>query len=217
LLTRKEKEERIIQLLKEGKNSKEIAAEVHVSFTTISLINKRVFGDESHPSLRTQAYRMFLEGNKPVNAAMTLDIPYDETKKLWNQYLELNKESVLLRIKNELQNDVTSFIKLYKEMKRNHSTIDEMWEGLETAQDIKAKSAFLKLLEKELSEAENKNNDLTQQIKEKIDTITRLNSEIFAIGKIKNSLIVQLRFAQEKMRNSFFTNNVSSQIPFQLR
>ena len=88
-------------------------------------------------------------------------------------------------------------------MKRNHSTVDEMLEGLEMAQDIKVNSAFLKLLEKEISEVQNKNNNLTQQIKEKIDIMTRLNSEIFAIGKIKNSLVLQLRFAQDKMRNSF--------------
>ena len=82
MLTRKEKENRIIELLKQGKTSKEIAAEVHVSFTMIHLINRRFFGDENHPSLRTQAYRIFLEGNKPVNVSMTLDISYDETKKL---------------------------------------------------------------------------------------------------------------------------------------
>ena len=33
---------------------------------------------------------------------------------------------------NELQNDFESFVNLYKEMKRNDITIDEMWEGLET-------------------------------------------------------------------------------------
>jgi hypothetical protein len=101
-------------------------------------------------------------------------------------------------------------------MRRNHSTVDEMWEGLVTSLDIKAKSAYLESLTEAISEAENKKNNLTQQIKEKIDIITRLNSEIFAIGKIKNSLILQLRFAQDKMRNGFFTNNVSNQIPFQL-
>ena len=216
MLTRKEKENRIIQLLKQGKSSKEIAAEVHVSFTMISLINKRLFGDENHPSLRSEAYRMFSEGNKPVNVAMTLDIPYDETKKLWNQYTDLDKGPVILGIINELQNNFESFVNLYREMKRNHRTVDEMWEGLVTSLDIKAKSAYLESLTEAISEAENKKNNLTQQIKEKIDIITRLNSEIFAIGKIKNSLILQLRFAQDKMRNSFFTNNVSSEIPFQL-
>ena len=101
-------------------------------------------------------------------------------------------------------------------MKKNDITIDEMWEGLETSLDIKAKSAHLESLTEAISEAENTYDNLTQQIKEKIDIITRLNSEIFAIGKIKNSLILQLRFAQDKMHNGFFTNNVHREIPFHL-
>ena len=90
-----------------------------------------------------------------------------------------------------------------------------MGKGLKPHLTSEAKSSYLESLTEAISEAENKNNNLTQQIKEKIDIITRLNSEIFAIRKIKNSLILQLRFAQDKMGNSFFTNNVTSEIPFQ--
>ena len=215
MLSRQEKEKLVIQLLEEEKSQREISKIAKVSFTFISNVRKKIEGNNSQPSLRSQAYRMFLEGENPVNVSMTLDIPYDETKKLWNQYIDLDKGPVLLRIINELQNNFESFVNLYKEMKKNDSTVDEMWEGLLTLLDIKAKSAHLESLTEAISEAENKNNNLTQQIKEKIDIITRLNFEIMAIRKTKNSLVLQLRFAQEKLGNSFFTNNVTSEIPFQ--
>ena len=215
MLSRQEKEKLVIQLLEEEKSEREISKIVKVNFTFISNVRKKLEGNNSQPSLRIQAYRMFSEGNKPVNVSITLDMPYDETKKLWNQYIELDKGPVILRIINELQNDFKSFVNVYKEMKKNDITIDEMWEGLETSLDIKAKSAHLESLTEAISEAENTYNNLTQQIKEKIDIITRLNSEIMAIRKIKNSLVLQVRFAQDKLGNSFFTNNVTNEIPFQ--
>ena len=199
MLSRQEKEKLVIKLLEEEKSQREISKIAKVNFTFISNVRKKLEGNNSQPSNQTKAYEMFVEGNKPVNVSITLDISYDETKKLWNQYIDLDKGPVILRIINELQNDFEPFVNVYKEMKKNDITIDEMWEGLETSLDIKAKSAHLGSLTEAISEAENKNNNLTQQIKEKIDIITRLNSEIMAIRKIKNSLVLQVRFAQDKL------------------
>ena len=159
---------------------------------------------------------IYKDKKEPIEVAITLDIDNVEATKYWNEYLQLKREYKLLKIRNELQNNFESFVNLYKEMKSNRKTVNEMIKGLETVQDIQAESSYLKSLREEISEAENKNNNLTQQIKEKIGIITALNSEILAIRKVKNSLILQLRFAQEKMRNGFFTNNVSRELPFQL-
>jgi Helix-turn-helix domain len=216
MLTDEDKEKMVRELLAQDKPYREICELAKVSPATVSRIKKEMRTNGTQSSIRVRAFKMFKRAKKPIDVAITLNIPHDETKKLYGQFLELNKESVLLRLRDELQNNFESFVNLYKEMKRNHSTIDEMREGLVTSLDIKAKSAYLESLTEAISEAENKKNNLTQQIKEKIDIIIHLNSEIVAIQKIKNSLILQLRFAQEKMRSSFFTNNVSSQIPFQL-
>ena len=216
MLSKIEKEKLVIQLLEEEKSQREISKIAKVNFTFISNIRKKLEGNNSQPTTRIQSYMMYKDKKEPIEVAITLDIDNVEATKYWNEYLQLKREYKLLKIRNELQNNFESFVNLYKEMKSNRKTVNEMIKGLETVQDIQAESSYLKSLREEISEAENKNNNLTQQIKEKIGIITALNSEILAIRKVKNSLILQLRFAQEKMRNGFFTNNVSRELPFQL-
>ena len=203
MLTDEDKEKMVRELLAQDKPYREICELAKVSPATVSRIKKETRTNGTQSSIRVRAFKMFKRAKKPIDVSIALNIPHDETKKLWGQYLELNKESVLLRIRDELQNNFESFVNLYKEMKRNRKTVNEMRKGLETAQDIEAKSSYLESLREEISEAENKNNNLTQEIKEKLNIITALNAEILSIRKIKNSLVLQLRFAQDKMRNSF--------------
>jgi chromosome segregation ATPase len=132
-----------------------------------------------------------------------LDIPYDEVKKLWVQYLDLNNESVLPKIRDELQGKFGLFVKLYKDMKANNSTVEKMRIGLEMAQDIEAKTSYLDALREQISEAENKNSKLQEEIQGKLSVITGLNSQIFTIRKVKHSLLLQLRHTQDRMPYQF--------------
>jgi Helix-turn-helix domain len=215
MLTDEDKEKIVLELLAQDKTVREICKAAKVSPGTVSRIKKGIRTNGIQSSIRTRAFKMFKRGKKPIDVAIILDVPHDETKKLWGQYLELNNESVFLKIKDELQGKFVLFVKLYKDMKANNSTVEKMRIGLETAQDIEAKTSYLDALREQISEAENKNSKLQEEIKEKINVITALNSEILSIQKVKNSVILQLRFAQEKMRNSFFTNGTFSEIPFQ--
>ena len=153
---------------------------------------------------------------EPIKVSITLEIDNLEAIKYWNEYLQLKREYKLLEIRNELGRDFLPFFSLFNDMKRNSLTIEEIKKGLDAYLNIEANSSYLQSLREQISEAENKNSNLQQEIQGKLSVITGINSQIFAIRKVKNSLILQLRFAQEKMRNGFFTNNVSSEIPFQL-
>jgi transposase len=216
MLSRKEKEKLVIQLLEEEKSQREISKIAKVSFTFISNIRKKLEGNNSQPTTRIQSYMMYKDKKEPIEVAITLDIDNVEATKYWNEYLQLKREYKLLKIRNELSSSFLQFFGLFNDMKRNGLTIEEIKKGLDAYLNIEANASYLESLREAISEAENKNDNLTQQTKEKIDIITRLNSEIVAIGKIKNSLILKLRFAQERMRNSFFTNNVYRELPFQL-
>ena len=203
MLSDEDKEKMVRELLAQDKTVREICKTAKVSPGTVSRIKKgiRAYGMQS--SIRTQAFKKFKKGKKPIDVAITLDVPHDETKKLWGQYLELNNESVFLKIKDELQDKFGLFVKLYKDMKANNSTPEEMRIGLEAAQDIEAKTSYLDALREQISEAENKNSKLQEEIQGKLSVITSLNSQIFVIRKLKNSLLLQLRQNQERMRYQF--------------
>ena len=130
--------------------------------------------------------------------------------------MQLKREYKLLEIRNELGRDFLPFFSLFNDMKRNSLTIEEIKKGLDAYLKIEANSSYLQSLREQISEAENKNRNLQQEIQGKLSVITGINSQIFAIRKVKNSLILQLRFAQDKMHNGFFTNNVHREIPFHL-
>jgi hypothetical protein len=215
MLTDEDKEKIVLELLAQDKTVREICKTAKVSPGTVSRIKKGIRANGMQSNIRTRAFKMFKRGKKPIDVAITLDVPHDETIKLWGQYLELNNESVFLKIKDELQGKFGLFVKLYKDMKANNRTVEEMRIGLETAQNIEAKTSYLDALREQISEAENKKSKLQEEIQGKLSVITNLNSQIIAIGKVKKLLHSQLRLAQEKMRNSFFTNSVYRAIPFQ--
>lgn len=85
LETRPEKEKRIIELLKEGKTSRQIAETVHVSFGDIGTIRRRLTGAQEEKdqsasnhlntkskSVRTQAFQLFSKGKSRVEVAIQL-------------------------------------------------------------------------------------------------------------------------------------------------
>ena len=126
MLSKLEKEKFVIQLLEEEKSQREISKIAKVNFTFISNVRKKLEGNNSQPSTRIQSYMMYKDNKEPIEVAITLDIDNVEATKYWNEYLQLKREYKLLKIRNELQNDFESFVNLYKEMKSNHITVDEM-------------------------------------------------------------------------------------------
>lgn len=116
--TRKEKEELIIKLLQAGRTYKEISRECHASFSEISSINKKLQGDDSEPSIRNQAYKMFEEEKKKCGIneiEMALQVVEDIDKE--TIFLEFIKAGIvntqeerdtLEKQKKELKNEVSS-------------------------------------------------------------------------------------------------------------
>ena len=72
MLSMKEKDELIVRLLEEGKTNKEILKEAKVSCSRVTKIRKRLEGDDGEPTIRNQAYKMYLDGKKPIDVALPL-------------------------------------------------------------------------------------------------------------------------------------------------
>ena len=105
-LNKFEKEKRVIELHLAGKTIREIAKEVHMSFTPISNIikayerrkelqAKRAESNKTNqpkkPSISTQAFKLFRDGKKLTDVAIDLEIPARKALKLWFQFLRLER------------------------------------------------------------------------------------------------------------------------------
>src|SRR5215831_7013596 len=103
-MNRAEKEQYVIQLYKEGKTVREIAELVRMSFRDIGAIIKKVkpeadqgtgqvedtYGhDIKSKSKSTQAIKLFSELKSPVEVAIALDLPSNQVRALYQEYLEL--------------------------------------------------------------------------------------------------------------------------------
>ncbi len=96
LLTKPEKEKKVIELLKQGKTFIQIAKVVHMSFGNIGRIKRNLIGEreggkgeqnsnnanKKTESISTQAFRMFSAGKSPVEVAIELDHSTDEVERL---------------------------------------------------------------------------------------------------------------------------------------
>ena len=83
LLNKKEKEELVVKLYLDGKLIRDIAQQAHLSFGTIGKIIRRIndvennqikSSDMNNKSKATQALNLFLQGKRPVQVAIELDL-----------------------------------------------------------------------------------------------------------------------------------------------
>ena len=103
-------ENEIIRLLQEGKTYREISKILHVSPTQISAALKKFEGTNTEPSIQTKAYKMFLKGKRPIDVAIALGIGDEQTTKLWKEFLELSGHYRLLKIGEELKENLQPFL-----------------------------------------------------------------------------------------------------------
>lgn len=135
-----EKEKRIMKLLEENHTSKEIAQKEHVSFSFISMVNKKRLGlDPSvkkQSSIPTQALKLFSEGKSVIEVIIILDKPYSEICKYHDDYLRLKNRSYLVSLFEAYQDTLPTIIKIIKYLIQNPSTKDELIATLTLVKDI---------------------------------------------------------------------------------
>jgi hypothetical protein len=100
VLNKFDKEALVIQMHKEGKTIRQIAAAAHVSFSDIGKIIRKIDGptndmndsndiDLSNKSKSTQALYLFDRGKKPIDVVIQLDLLYSEVKDLLQEFWAL--------------------------------------------------------------------------------------------------------------------------------
>ena len=94
VLNRRDKEQLVIELLRQGKTIREIAAAAHLSFSDIGTKHRREDGhdkdddietkDLKNKSKDTQALFLFSRGKKPIDVSIELDL--SEVQNMLEEY-----------------------------------------------------------------------------------------------------------------------------------
>ena len=125
-LNKKEKEELVVELHREGKTIREIASAAHLSFGDIGKIIRRIYGQANDDDINlgnktkeTKALWLFENGKRPIDVAIGLDMPFSEVIELQQEYWALKELYDLAFVFLEIKNDLSSFMKLFKLLKQN--------------------------------------------------------------------------------------------------
>lgn len=136
MLNKFEKQERVIQLHKEGKTIREISKEARMAFRDISKIikahekksrleniieNSDINKNHHIKKLSTgnRAFKLFLKNKKPVEVAIELNISYQEVYKYWLQFLKLQNKYEVYEFYEDFRYEMPQLLSISGFLRRN--------------------------------------------------------------------------------------------------
>ena len=167
MLTRQEKEQKVLDLYNEGKTIREIAKEIRMSFRDIGAILKKASGEleekqdiKESLSLSNKAYRLFSKGKTPIQVTITLNLSEEETTKFYQEYWNLIQIHELRMVYEEIGPDIVPFLKLYRLSKDAHMNSRQIINLLQIANnDLPAVKQKYKKLQRNVNDLESKELD----------------------------------------------------------
>jgi DNA-binding Lrp family transcriptional regulator len=178
-LNKFEKEKRVIELHLAGMTIRQIASEVHMSFTSISKIIKAYErkkelqakreennqnGQIKKPSISSRAFKLFSDGKKPTEVVIELDIPPEKVEKLWSQFLKSERMEECYDFFQECQYDLSTLLSINNFMKRNNMYGKKIVKVLRKANGVVNLNQILSNLKTEIEKLkQTKNNYLLNQ------------------------------------------------------
>src|SRR5215217_226874 len=88
---------------------------------------------EQQLSLSTQSYKLFCEGNTPLEVAIALNLEESEATKFYKEYWKLKQLHNLNMVYEEIKDDIAPFLKLYKLAKAKGMHIQQVVDALAIA------------------------------------------------------------------------------------
>jgi hypothetical protein len=180
VLNKQDKEELVIRLHKEGKTIRQIAHIVHLSFSDIGKIIRKLNGQNNNDSIdlkdksiETRAIYLFSIGKSPLEVAIELNMPSIEVHNMQEEFWALNQLHDLAFVYGEIKNSLPSFLKLF------HS-LNEL--GMLNEESL---SSFLKYTGHDLPELTYRLQQLTNEV---IDLESKKRQAIDALVQLDDTL-----------------------------
>ena len=184
VITRSQKEKRVIELHEQEKNIREIAEDVHMSFGTISSIIKKHTGEdkdkEKTPSKDTQAIKLYLQGKTPVDVVNELDLSADEACILYREFWKLKGLHRLGAIYGEIKNDMPSFLRYFRMMRKEGFAEKDILESLRHSKQLSSLGRIVESRRKEIKLLEHKIQTISSRfydLQEETEKLENLSEE----------------------------------------
>ena len=163
-----EKEKRVLKLLEENCTSKEIAQKEHVSFSFISMVNKKRLGIDpsvkKQLSIPSQALKLFSEGKSELDVTIELDRPLEEIRMYHEDYLDTKKLSDLISLMEFHQENLPIIKKMIRFILSNPISKNNLLFALTLATDTSRLRNVNKRLEEKVKELYNEREYLLSDI-----------------------------------------------------
>jgi hypothetical protein len=115
-------EDRIAELHREGKTTRQIARDVRKNLTYVGAVLRKRFPEEyskdNATSKETEALKMFSEGKRTTEVAIKMGWDFDQTEKVYLDYLKLQRLFKFCRIYQEEKQSLGLFLRFYRELKK---------------------------------------------------------------------------------------------------
>ena len=210
--TLEEKEQEIIEMLRQGCTYKQIMRECHVSPSTISDVRKAMLGytaDNSSKkavqiSKETQALKLFNEGKKPIEVAIELDLATDYVFSIYQKFQRLRNLEEFISSYEHVKGNIRPFLQLYDLMISLGMTPKQVAEQVKHGYNLPyLRSNHIKLssevcaLESQKQSLEINLNFMQNQTEECFKSLQYFNNEI----EIKNSELAALTYEINEKKN----------------
>ena len=174
ILNKFEKEQKVIELHKQGKTYKEISIQAHKNFRDIKKIikayerkkelqAKREENNQSSqikkPLISTQAFKLFRDGKKLTDVAIDLEIPARKALKLWFQFLRLERMYECYEFYQVFQSQIPELLAIGTFIRENNVDTRNISRILKEATDVYHLQSYRMEIKNEIERfKQNKNN-----------------------------------------------------------
>jgi hypothetical protein len=196
ILSKQERERLVLDLYNQGKTYRQISKEARISPRDIGVILNKALEEktqgkeeqddaeknqEQQLSLSTQAYKLFSESKTPLEVSIALNLRESEATKFCREYWKLRQLHNLSMVYEDIKDDVTSFLKLYKLSKAKGMGIQQVIDALAIANnDLPAIGERFKRLRNDVSMLQSQKHTCKR-------TLYQLNNQIATTSRFLNS------------------------------
>jgi hypothetical protein len=198
MLTKAQKESRVIELYEQNKNYREIAQQVHMSLSDISSIIKRHTGEEKQQiqangekqrqqkTIDTKALELFEAGRTPVQVTIDLDIKTGDVIRLHKEWWQLKGLSKLNQLYEEIGDEIFPIVNLYEHTRNAGIGSGQVVSALRTVERLPTVEKQLQTIINDVYTLEDRNERAEDISRDLSNQITTAKETLDSFGKSIN-------------------------------